>query len=157
MAMSFGSGLFAVAAIWRTAEGRGGLISVVITVFLVAGCGASAGLAIRAPAEFSVDERGLTLASGKRFVPWADVDEIRVAHHHEDHYLALKLKPATVSGPRKFITTNKTNPEEVEVNLNHLSLGWRELVMRVESASGLHAASVSDGPFRLGSTPLERD
>jgi hypothetical protein len=78
----------------------------------------------------------------------------RVAHHHEDHYLALKLKPATVSGPRKFITTNKANPDEVEVKLDHLSLGWRELVMRVESASGPQARSVSDGPFRLGSTPL---
>ena len=155
--MSFALGLLALVFIGRTADGRGGLFAVVIDILLVAGCAWSANVAIRAPAEFSLDERGLTVADGKRFVPWEDVEEIRVSHYQAEHYLTLKLKPDTDPCPRKFITTNKTNPHEVEISLDHLAVGWQELVLRVESASGLHVRAFKDGPFRLRSTPLSGD
>jgi hypothetical protein len=86
--MSLGIGFFALVAIGRTADGRGGLFGVVIDILLVAGCAGSANIAIRAPAEFSLDERGLTLADGKRFVPWGDVEEVRVSHYQAEHYLS---------------------------------------------------------------------
>lgn len=134
-----------------------GATSLAIGVFAAAGCVASIWRAIKLPVVFCVDERGLELGQGKRFVRWGDVEDIRISHHQSGHSLILKLKPTGGAGPRKFITTNATNPDELELGLDHMSLGWQRVVSAVEAASGLTAHAFREQPFGQRSRPIAPD
>jgi hypothetical protein len=117
-------------------------------------CAICVRMAVRRPVEFSVNERGFVLGAGKRAVPWEDVSEIRLGLHQsayeEEHHLVLTLKQKTPPTKRRLITTNATNPSEVDVSLDHLSVSWQEIIRSVESVSGKTVGSVREGPFRLG-------
>ena len=134
-----------------------GATSLAIGVFAAAGCVASSWRAIKLPVVFSIHERGLELGRGKRFVRWDDVEDIRISHHNSGHSLILKLKPTGGAGPRKFITTNATNPDELELGLDHMSLGWQRVVSDVEAASGLKAHAFREQPFGQRSRPIAPD
>ena len=134
-----------------------GTISLVLGVFAAAGCFASIYRAITLPVAFSIGEGGLELGRGKRFVPWDDVEEIRVSHRQSGHSLILRLKSSTGVGPRKFITTNATALDELELGLDHMSLGWQRVVSEVEAASGLHAQAVREGAFGQRTQPIAPD
>lgn len=159
--MAVGCGVVACVLIERGVQQHANAAYLVLGVLAAAGCAASARAAINPPVRFSMNERGLVLARGRRFVPWGDVEEIRVAHHQteyeEEHNLVLKLKPAAEPLPHKFITTNATNPDEVELRLNHVSASWNQVVSDVQALSGIKVQAVRDGAFRLRSRPTVRD
>jgi hypothetical protein len=52
-----------------------------------------------------------------------------------------------------FIATNATNPREIELDLDHLSEPWQDIVCFVEAAAGRDIPVVRNGPFRLTSRP----
>jgi hypothetical protein len=158
--MTAGCAVAAWVLIGGVVMSHAGAFSLVLGILALAGCVASLRTAIRLPVRFSIDQHGLVVGAGKRFVPWDEVDEIRIAHHQtayeEEHNLILKLKPRT-GMRRKFITTNATNPSEVEVGLDHISLPWQQVVSEVEAASGMKVHAVREGVFRLRSQPAGRD
>jgi hypothetical protein len=100
-----------------------------------------------------VNEAGFTLGDGRRFMPWQDIEHIRLAHHCDEHNLILKLAPGTSPQHQKFITTNATNPHELDIALDHAATPWREIVNAVEAASGRTIATVTEGPVRLRNRP----
>jgi hypothetical protein len=151
--MSLGLALVAWVLIGRAVLDHAGALSLVLGILAAVGFIASARVAIQLPVAFSVDERGFVLGRGKRFVPWHDVEEIRIARYQNEHNLILRIKPSARQGPRRFMTTNRTNPAQVEVNLDHISLDWRQVVANVEAASGMTVEAFKDGPFRLRSKP----
>jgi len=157
--MALGSGLAAFVLVGNVIDGRYGTFALVVGLLAVAGCFWSGRIAITRPVAFTIDERGIVVGSGKRFVPWSQIQEIRVAHHQgsygEEHNLILKLKPGVTGLPRRFITTNATNPDEVELGLGGVSSTWQEVVQGVESASGLSVIAHREGPVRLRSHPVD--
>lgn len=139
--------------IGRAVLNHAGVFSLVVGALAAVGALASVRQAVTRPAIFSFDEHGFSASRSKRFVLWDDVAEIRVARYQNDHNLVLKIKSDRRPGSRAVITTNATNPDEVEVNLDHNSLGWREVLSSVEAASGMTVQAFVDGPLRLRSQP----
>ncbi|MGO9971925.1 MAG: hypothetical protein ACLP01_03660 [Solirubrobacteraceae bacterium] len=68
----------------------------------------------------------------------------------------MRLEPGVSGLPRRFITTNATNPDEVELGLDGVSSTWQEVVHVVEMASGLSVIAHRGGPFGLRSRPVDR-
>lgn len=151
--MSLGLALVAWVLIGRAVLDHAGALSLVLGILAAVGFIGSAREAILLPVTFAVDERGFVLGRGKRFVPWHDVEEIRIVRYQNEHNLILRIKPSARTGPRRFITTKGTNPAEVEVNLDHISLDWRQVAANVEAASGMTVQAFQDGAFRLRSKP----
>jgi hypothetical protein len=111
-------------------------------------CFISARTAVRRSVEFSVSEAGFVLGAAKRVVPWDEVAEIHLGVHGDEHHLIKKLSAGGKPRPRRLISTNATNPSEIDVGLDHLSQNWQELVDSVESASGKPVKTVREGAFR---------
>lgn len=88
-----------------------------------------------------IDQHGLTEGRSGRTVPWEVVATARVAAERglfgESHHLVLCLDhDAAPSAPRRFITTNVNNPDELDINLDLLAMPWSEVVSAVEQRSG---------------------
>jgi hypothetical protein len=90
-----------------------------------------------------------TLTDGRsgRIVAWNSVIDARVGVQRglfgEAHHLVLALSNPR-STPRRFITTNANNPDEIDINLDLLSAPWNEVVRFVETASGYSIATVHE-------------
>jgi hypothetical protein len=48
------------------------------------------------------------------------------------------------SAPRRFITTNANNPDEIAINLDSLSATWSEIAQSVEAACGYSVLTVCE-------------
>lgn len=90
----------------------------------------------------------LTEGRSGRVVPWSAVTSIRVGVHKglfgESHDLVVSLAHDG-TGARRFITTNATNPREMEIGLDWLSLPWQEVVSCVERRYGRTITTTSTG------------
>lgn len=91
-----------------------------------------------------IDQNGLTEGRSGRTVPWETMAAVRVVANRglfgESHHLIVSLDLyETPPTPRRFITTNATNPKELDINLDLLALPWDEVVSAVEQASGRRA------------------
>jgi hypothetical protein len=89
-----------------------------------------------------IDAHGFTDCRSGRTVDWAEIETARANTHQGlfglDHSLRLVLKPRP-HGPstkRRFITTNATSEDEVEVSLDQLSMSWEEVADAVEAKLG---------------------
>jgi len=88
-----------------------------------------------------IDQDGLTLGRSGRRVRWETVAVVRVSGNRglfgESHSLIVTLNTDVApDAPRRFITTNANDPDELEVNLDLLDIPWTEVVAAVERASG---------------------
>jgi len=88
-----------------------------------------------------IDQRGLTEGRSGRTVPWDTVAAVRVAAERglfgESHHLILSLDhDSAPPAPRRFITTNANNPDELNINLDLLAKPWNDVVSAVEQGSG---------------------
>ena len=77
--VSLGLALVAWVLIGGAVLGHAGVLSLVLGILAAVGFIGSAREAIQLPVTFSVDGGGFVLGRGKRFVPWQDVEEIRIA------------------------------------------------------------------------------
>jgi len=154
--MSLFCGLIAWIAIGDFAFKHRGVGDLVVGIIAAAACAACARTAVRRAVRFSLNEAGFTLGDGRRFVPWKDIEHIRLAFHGDEHNLILKLAPGTSPQRKKFIATNATNPSELDIALDHAATHWQDIVKAVETASGRTIATVTEGPFRLRSRPTTR-
>lgn len=159
--MAAGCGLAAWLLIGDAVLRHAGAFSAALGLLAAAGLVASARIAIRRPVRFSIEERGIELGAGKRFVRWEEIDQIQIAHHQgaygEEHNLVLKLKRGAQPSARKFVTTNATNPDEVELGLDGVEPAWQNVVRDVEAASGMKVLGALEGALRLGSRPIDTD
>lgn len=98
-----------------------------------------------------IDESALTDEHSGRVVPWESVTVGRVDVHqglfNEYHSLVLHLKHDSEAS-RPFIMTNATNPDEVTISLDQLSMPWKEVVKLVEQASGRRVVTARSRGFR---------
>lgn len=117
--MTLFCGLVTWLTIGNVAFKHGGAGYMVVGIIAAAACVSCARTAVKRSVRFSVNEAGFTLGNGRRFVPWQDIEHIRLAYHGDEHNLILKLAPGTSPQPRKFITTNATNPNELDIALDH--------------------------------------
>lgn len=154
--MSLFCGLFTLIAISNLAIKHGGASDIVVGIITAGACAACMRAAVKRSVRFSVNQAGFTLGDGRRFVPWQDIEHIRLALHRDKHHLILKLAPAASPQHQKFITTNATNRRELDIALDHAATSWQEIVQAVEAASGRTIATVAEGPFRLQSRPAAR-
>jgi hypothetical protein len=161
IAMAAGCGLAAWVFIGSAVLRHAGAFSVALGLLAAAGFIASARIAIRRPLRFSIQERGIELGAGKRLVRWEEIDQIQLAQHQgaygEERNLVLKLKRGAQPAARKFVTTNATDPDEVELGLDGVEPAWQNVVRDVEAASGMKVLGVREGAFRLGSRPTDTD
>jgi hypothetical protein len=133
------AGVLAWIGIGGFALSNGGTVALVVGVAGAVGCVASIRRAVRRPVQFSVSADGFNLGSGQRFVPWSEVEEIRVEYEQhtytEAHGLTLELRrDPSVANP--FCKTNRSNPEYISVSLDGLSLGWQDIVVKMAAVSG---------------------
>lgn len=104
----------------------------------------------RQPALVIADD-GLTDGRSGRFVPWSSVTAVRVGIHQgmfgESHHLVVTVAHSGPPPPRRLITTNATNPHEIDLNLDWLSRPWRDVVALIEQAFG-PVAAIHERGFR---------
>jgi hypothetical protein len=160
LASAVGLGLLAWLAIGNFALRNGGAMALLLGVAAAAGCVGSIRRATRRPVRFSASVDGFTLGSGDRFVPWNEVRAIRVGYHQsmytEEHSLILELDHDP-SDANPFITTNKTNPDKIDVSLDGLSPAWQEIVVNVAAVSGRPVNQMRESAFRLSNRSIDTD
>lgn len=154
---ALGFGVLAWVLIGSAVVKHGGALALGAGLLFAAGSVAEIRVAFRKPVTFTFDGYGIVVARGRRSIPWSQVVAIHLARYQnnygEEHNLIFKLRPGASGLPRKFITTNATNPNEVEVPLDDLSEDRHRIVSAIETASGLRVQAVREGPFRLRSYP----
>jgi hypothetical protein len=137
---------------------HGGSGLLVVGLLAVAGALVMLRRAVRRPTQFVASRDGFTLASGQRFVAWDDVDQICVTYaqtaYTERHHLVLKLRSDPTAAHPAF-TTNRTNPDEIEVSLDGLSSSWQDIAARIAAISGRPMGQTRQGPLGLSSRPLD--
>jgi len=110
-----------------------------------------ASLAIRRRPALVIDDHSLTEGRSGRVVPWDMVTAVRVGTERglfgESHHLVLTLAQSGLPAPRRFITTNATNPNEVDIGLDWLSMPWREVVSLVERGFGRRVITTHERRF----------
>jgi hypothetical protein len=72
----------------------------------------------------------------------------------EEHSLVLELR-RDPSLARPFITTNRTNPDQIDVSLDGLSPGWQDIVVGVAAASGRPVSQMRESAFRSTSRTID--
>jgi hypothetical protein len=95
-----------------------------------------------------IDQHSLTEGRSGRAVAWDFVTAARVGvgrgFFAESHRLVLTILQGGPDPPRRVVTTNATNPDEVEIDLDWLSLPWREVVSLVEQGFGRRVVVMDD-------------
>jgi hypothetical protein len=74
----------------------------------------------------------------------------------ERHALLLKLRgnpPAVLP----FFTTNRNDPDEVEVSLDGLSSSWQDIAVGVAAISDRSIGQAREGALGLGSRPVDSE
>jgi hypothetical protein len=108
----------------------------------------SASLAVRRRPALVIDDKALTDGRSGRIVPWDTVTAVRVGIERgmfgESHHLVLTLAQSGLPAPRRFITTNATNPSEVDIDLDWLAIPWTEVVSVVEERFGRRVIKTSE-------------
>lgn len=103
--------------------------------------------AVRRRPALVIDPNALTDGRSGRVVPWANVRTLHVGIRRglfgEGHHLVLTLANSG-SARRQFIATNANNSDEVDINLDLLSVRRDEVVNLVERASGQTVTRVHD-------------
>jgi hypothetical protein len=101
-----------------------------------------------------IDDHALTEGRSRRVVPWDSITAIRVGTQQgmfgESHHLVLTLEQGDADPPRRFITTNATNQNELDIGLDWLAMPWKEVVSLVEQHFGRRATLTTERPFRAG-------
>ena len=109
--------------------------------------------ALKGGALIVIDDRGFTDGRSGRTVEWDEIETVRANTHQGalglDHSLCLVLKPRLHSQPtkRRFITTNASAEDEIEVSLDGLSSPWEEVVDAVEAKLGRRVINTSNRGF----------
>ncbi len=124
-----------------SAIANGSGVGVLIALLLFGGpCGWFTSRVLRRGPILRLDSQGLTDGLSGRMIPW---DAVSVARARTDqglfneyHSLVVDLEPGFSSEPRRFITTNANDPDQVEISLDGVSMPWREIVEQVEKVSG---------------------
>lgn len=147
---------FALASLGDFSRHRGGELVLALACVMLAGALVVLRRAVRRPVQFVVSRDGVTLGSAGRFIAWDEVDHICVVYNQtaytERHDLVLQLRsdPAAV---RPFFTTNRNNPDEVELSLDGLSSCWQDIAAGVAAISGRPIGQTRTGALGLGDRP----
>ncbi len=144
-------GLLTIAGTVRAVTANSTVGVVIAVVLFGAPCAYFArSAAQRAPA-LVIDGNALTDELSGRVVPWESVTVGRIDVHqglfNEYHSLVLHLEHDSEAG-RPFMMTNATNPDEVTISLDQLSMPWKEVVKLVEQASGRRVVRAQSRGFR---------
>ena len=96
-----------------------------------------------------IGDDGFTDGRSGRMIPWDAVEEIYANTHQGayglDHWLRLVLKRrAGQPAKRRFITTNATNEDEIEVSLDGLAQPREEVIKAVERRFGRPVLRTTD-------------
>jgi hypothetical protein len=149
--------VFAAILINRFASQGGSDLLLALGLLAAAGGLAAVRRAIRRPVEFVASGEGFTLGNDKRFIAWSEVAHIRVSYsqtaYTEEHRLVLKLRDDD-PGTRPLVTTNRTNPDEVEVSLDGLSSSWQDLATSIAAISGRPTAQTRQEAFGVSKRPI---
>jgi hypothetical protein len=111
-----------------------------------------ASLAARRRPALVIDSHSLVEGRSGRVVPWDTVTDVRLGIERglfrESHHLVLTLAQSESPPPRRFITTNATNPNEVDIDLDWLATPWRDVVSIVEQGFGRRVIRTHERPLR---------
>lgn len=132
----------------------GGSVGGLVITFVVLGAPAVvfAFWAARPRPVFVIGDEALTLARSGRVILWRSVSAARVGTQQglfgESHHLVLTLEQSLPQPRRRVIRTNATADDEIDLELDWLSLPWREVTREVELRSGRELELTREHAFR---------